>query len=46
MQRWTIEYWAPQKGKSPIEKWFDKLTKDQLKSLAKEIIMLEKVTSS
>lgn len=43
MKQWKIEYWAPGESKSSVEKWLDKLTKDQLKSLAKEIIMLEKV---
>ncbi len=43
MKQWKIEYWAPGKSKNPIEKWLDKLTKDQLKSLAKEIMMLEQV---
>lgn len=43
MRRWKIEYWDTGRGKNPIEKWFDKLTKEQLKSVAKEIIMLEEV---
>jgi putative addiction module killer protein len=43
MKQWKVEYWAPGKSKSPIEKWLDKLTKEQLKSLAKEIMMLEQV---
>ena len=43
MKYWKIEYWVPGKGKSPIEKWLDKLTQDQFKSLAKEIMMLEQV---
>ncbi len=42
MKRWKIEYWDPGRGKNPIEKWFDKLTKEQLKSVAKEITMLQK----
>ena len=41
MKKWKIEYWTPEKDISSIEKWFDKLTKGQLKSLAKEIAMLE-----
>lgn len=43
MKQWKIDYWSPGKSKSPIEKWFDKLNKEQLKSLAKEIMMLEQV---
>lgn len=41
MKQWKVEYWAPGKGKSSIEKWLDKLTKEQFKSLAKELAMLE-----
>ncbi len=41
MKKWEIEYWSATKGKSPIEKWLDSLEKDQLKSLAKELKMLE-----
>ena len=41
MNRWKIEYWAAGRGKNSIEKWLDKLTKEQLKSVAKEITMLE-----
>ena len=43
MNKWVIKYWSPDIGKNPIEKWLDKLTKDQFKSVVKEIIMLEKV---
>ena len=42
MKKWQIEYWATAAGKSPIEKWLDKLTNDQLKSVAKELTMLQK----
>jgi putative addiction module killer protein len=41
MKQWKIEYWTSGKDKGPIEKWLDKLTKEQLKSLTKEITMLE-----
>ena len=41
MKRWKIEYWSPGKGKNSIEKWLDKLTNEQLKSVAKEVTMLE-----
>ncbi len=43
MGRWKVEYWAAGRGTNPIEKWLDKLTKEQLKSVAKEITMLEQV---
>jgi putative addiction module killer protein len=43
MKQWKVEYWTPGKGKSPVEKWLDKLSKEQLRSLAKEIMMLEQV---
>lgn len=43
VKKWHIEYWDEGKNKNPIEKWFDKLTKDQLKSVAKELKMLEEV---
>jgi len=43
MGKWQIEYWDAGKGKNPIEKWFDKLTRDQFKSVAKEIAMIEEV---
>jgi putative addiction module killer protein len=43
MSQWHIEYWVAGTGKSPIEKWLDKLDKDQFKSVAKEISMLEEV---
>jgi putative addiction module killer protein len=41
MKRWQIEYWSPGRVKSPIEKRADALTTEQLKSVAKEIKMLE-----
>ena len=40
---WTIDYWTTASGKSPVEKWLDKLTKDQLKSVAKEIELLGEI---
>lgn len=43
MKRWTIEYWDMVRGRNPIEKWLDRLTKEQFKSVAKEITMLEEV---
>ncbi len=41
MKRWQIEYWDPKRGKNPIEKWLDKLTREQVKSVSKEITLLE-----
>lgn len=38
---WAIEYWCNDKKKSPIEDWFDRLTDGQLKSVAKELKLLE-----
>ncbi len=42
MKEWQIEYWEETQGKSPVEKWLDKLTKDQLKAVAEELMLLEK----
>lgn len=39
---WKIKYWV--KGDSnPIAKWLDKLTKEQFKSIDKEITLLGKI---
>lgn len=38
---WNIEYWCDNSNKSPVEKWLDSLTKEQLKSVAKELKLLE-----
>lgn len=43
MKKWQIRYWVADTGKSPLEKWFDKLTTEQIKSIAKEIKILELV---
>lgn len=43
MKRWQIEYWNESEAKGPIEKWLDKLTKEQLKSVSKELSMLEEI---
>ena len=39
--KWKIEYWCNEKGKSTVEDWLDSLTNEQLKSVAKEVKMLE-----
>ena len=36
MNSWKIKYWADDNGKSPIEKWLSKLTKEQLNSVLKQ----------
>jgi putative addiction module killer protein len=41
MKKWDIHYWAAGRGKSSVEKWLDGLTKEQLKSVAKEIKILQ-----
>lgn len=41
MKRWEIHYWINDQGKNLIEQWLKQLTKEQFKSVAKEIIMLE-----
>lgn len=41
MHNWTIEYWLDADGKSSVEVWLDNLTKEQLKSVAKELKLLE-----
>jgi putative addiction module killer protein len=41
MLKWIIEYWAKDNGTSPIEDWLDNLTKEQLRSVAKELELLE-----
>ena len=41
MKKWNIKYWANDQGKGLIEQWLNQLTKEQFKSVAKEIVMLE-----
>jgi putative addiction module killer protein len=43
LEKWTIQYWTNISGKSPIEKWLDKLTKEQLNSVAEELSVLEEL---
>jgi putative addiction module killer protein len=38
---WKIEYWCNDKDESAVEEWLDSLTKEQLKSVAKEMKLLE-----
>ena len=37
MKIWKIRYWNGGGKKGPVEKWFDRLTKEQLKLVVKEI---------
>lgn len=41
MEKWQIQYWDEDTGKNSIEQWLDQLTKEQFKSIAKELKMLE-----
>ena len=43
MSNWEIEYWTSLSGKSPIDKWLDKLAPDQLKAVAKKLKVLQKM---
>ena len=40
-KKWAIEYWPDATGKNSVEHWFDQLTREQFKSLAKELKLLE-----
>ncbi len=40
MKRWSIHYWNEGQRKN-LEKWFDLLSEDEFKSIAKELKMLE-----
>lgn len=42
MKKWTVQYWSDDNSKNSLEHWFDKLEHEHLKSIAKEIKMLEK----
>lgn len=42
MKQWKIDYWAEKNKKSPVEKWLDDLTTEQLTSVTKELKLLEK----
>jgi len=41
--KWIIRYWANESGKSPIEKWVQKLTQEQAILVTKELLMLEEL---
>jgi len=38
---WKLKYWCDDNGQSDIEEWLDALSKDQLKSVARELLLLE-----
>lgn len=38
---WTVKYWCNDNDVSVVEEWLDELTKEQLKSVAKEMKLLE-----
>lgn len=42
MDFWTVVYWIENDKKSSIEEWLDGLTKEQLKSVSKELLLLRK----
>ncbi|HSW75791.1 MAG TPA: type II toxin-antitoxin system RelE/ParE family toxin [Candidatus Saccharimonadales bacterium] len=39
--KWRLEYWCDDKGRSPLEEWLDSLSKEQFKSVARELKLLE-----
>jgi len=41
MIKWQIRYWNNDTEKKSVEKWLDELTKEQFKSVVKELKMLE-----
>lgn len=46
MAKWQIVFWSGETGVKTVEKWLQKLTTDQLKSVAKELRMLREVGNS
>jgi putative addiction module killer protein len=38
---WVLEYWCDDNNKNSLEHWFDQLTDEQFKSIAKELKLLE-----
>ena len=43
MSQWKIEFWGSSESKSPVEKWLDKLYKNQLKDVLKELELLKEL---
>jgi len=42
MKQWCIKYWYMEDDNSPVEAWLDSLAHEQLKSVAKEMKLLER----
>jgi putative addiction module killer protein len=40
-KKWIVEYWVDESGKRSVERWLLKLTREQFKSVAKELKLLE-----
>ena len=40
MNNWKLEYWHENSDNSSVETWFDELTKEQFKSITKELKLL------
>lgn len=40
MNRWQVKFWETAGKQSPVEKWLDKLIKDQFTAISKELRML------
>jgi putative addiction module killer protein len=40
--QWEIVYWSEENEKQPLEGWLDSLTNEQLKSVSKELFLLER----
>jgi putative addiction module killer protein len=38
---WTLKYWCNDEDESPVEEWFGLLNREQFKSVAKELKLLE-----
>lgn len=41
MRKWIVEFWREKTKKGPVERWLDELEGDQLKSISKELELLE-----
>ena len=42
LKKWHIDYYLSVNKKSPVEKWLDKLTDEQLESVTEDLKILEK----
>lgn len=41
MKKWAVDYWSD--GKKSVEDWFEELDQEHLRSITKEIKMLEEI---